>query len=77
MACSTLTSHEEHQKVHDMVVDSRGAQGLAGWIVLKSIRMRLPLDPESDCAEKPEGSRLGMTSNRRRSNFVDKTVNLP
>ena len=47
-ACSTLTSHEEHQKVHDMVVDSRGAQGLAGWIVLKSTRMRLPLDPESE-----------------------------
>ena len=46
-ACSTLTRHEEHQKVHDMVVvDSRGAQGLAGWIVLKSTRMRLPLDPE-------------------------------
>ena len=26
-----------------------------------------------DCAEKPEGSRLGMISNRRGSNFVDKT----
>ena len=53
-ACSTLTSHEEHQKVHDMVVDSRGALGLAGWIVLKSTRMRnqricnIRSDPESE-----------------------------
>ena len=46
-ACSTLTSHEEH-KVHDMLVDSRETQGLAGGIVLKTTRMQLPLDPESE-----------------------------
>ena len=80
-ACSTLTSHEEHQEVHDMVVLSRLKRSSGSGRLDCAKKHKDALTPGSrirdlpDCSEKLEGSRLGMPSNRRGSNFVDKFKN--
>ena len=67
---STLTSHEEHQKVHDsVVVESRlkRSPGSQSGRLDCAKKHKDALTPGSrirdlpDCAEKLEGSRLGMS----------------